>query len=1071
MANHIYNIDVDNQHNGELEIKDISGNKPVKQQQIANISTNAALTTFTSSIATIFQRMRLFEQAFEANQSNAAISSVLHQQVISECFDVFELIFKYPENIVYKVWNKETRVAQLRQKGFNRFSNLLENFWAKDMLDSSGLTLEEVVLIYYKPSQGNPILLGGNSPHTLFFTSPNWGRQVKNLNLPPQQSGTNAANTYRLFETVTELQYRDKAFINFIIDFAKITEHELPALLTQYLRNKHSGLYQTATRGLEVIPDVEILLRFMLRKRSNNAINNFYRYFKIGDNSYAFPTLAQILHESVPNEIPANSKIINADTLFTDNAFRVPFEIQKDKFIYPVHPDEKQDKEQKFDVALPLKVEFFKYFKDSDIQKNLRLKDSGTILKVELSVSTQQGRKVILQKNVKQPSMADAYNFNFAIAPMMAQNTHFWVKSIYAASRKIGLKFYNSQLRPINVENTPCNEPGLVHENYYFNNSFKFIELTNIGVVQGILIPKFSVPVHAGGVAGYTFAIDFGTTNTFVAYYTSGVNDSAAMPLELKQHIILLSPNSSDQLDGFKESLTWLNKTFLPLQLDHTSLPSRTAIYNAQGVRAMNDWRPVIDENYLKYGNIGFNYSIDAASDASMFLGDGKYLTNVKWDPVFRVQSQLFIRELLWLVKMKASGLPFKIVFTYPLSIDTSDSSIFKQMVEDEVNKIFRPLEPRLSEYSESVAPFYYGSLNLDHTYINIDIGGGSTDILLATPEREISGHLRRERKMFATSLRYGANFIWWSGLRKTNANSNGFVSAIKTHGLDKYQIIQELIEAYESKCKPAAEDILSLALGDENRLFTQALEAGNLKNYRMVLFLHFSSVIYHISCLLRDVKAYDTPIKKDDILLRFTGKGSLYLNLLFSNQRTVLTNTIKLLLSAFLGTPIQRLTVSQLSSADAKQATAIGALNLAKQRRDNIPEPISVIHSGISAPSSNIKMYYEGESPFQVSDVMDDSGFTKSLETTFAHYMSVLRSKPVRDKMIQLNFNPPELAYLDVFESMAKEDFAYILGYEVGNSDSVLGIHYKINSCPFFWFFQESLSRLARYIHSSQIR
>jgi hypothetical protein len=1067
--NHIYNIDTNNANNvGNEHIKDIyangvpTNNARVNIANITSIPTTASLTSFTSSIPTIFQRMRLFEQAFEAGANNALPLSALHKQIISECLDVFELIYKYPNNIVYKVWDKQAHVERLRNEGFNRLPNLIDKFWAVDVS-----ALSELVMIYYKTAAGTEILLGGNSPYTVFFTSPNWSRKVAALGLPPQTTGNASATTYNLFHDVKLLNERDRDFIEFMITFARATQNILPPLLLQYLQNRHGNLYKTYDYSRVVIHDIEIILRFMFRNRNNNALNDYYNYFKIGaTNKYAFPTLAEVLNINNRNVIPNNSTIINADTIFTDSVFRLPFNVQKDKFIYPNTSDN-------FNTVLPLKVVFFSHFTENDLLNHLTLTSAATILNAQLVVETYNGRKVILEKKVSQPE--DGYAFNLAIAPIIAQNREFWIKSVYLNTRKVQLRFYNDQNQVIaNPEQTPNTVNPYIHENYYLRDSFKTIEFDNTvkstpttttTKTEGILIPKLNMlPYTEDGVNEYTFAIDFGTTNTFVAYYTN-ISLRNPVAFNLNKHLILLSPGDKTKFDTFPESLDWLERTFIPAQIEGEQLPHRTAIYSPKGAEQLTGWLQT-DKNYLKYGNIGFYYSKETTliqKKENTIIYDDKYLTNIKWNPRFVNQSRLFIRELMWLLKLKANGAGVKLIFTYPLAI----APTFNNMIQTEVNAIFPPVNgvgTVIETQSESIAPFYYENINFDQTYINIDIGGGSTDIMIATPEST-----ERNMEMFATSMRYGANFIWWTGLKPGYARHNGFIAAIKKHNVVSSELIKELITCYSDYGNPPAEDILSLALSDTNDQFVGSLQQGAaLTHYRIVLFLHFSSILYHISQLLRDIKIdVVTNIPTNNILLRFTGKGSLYLKIIFPTDYQ-LDNSLKELLASFLDTTLHKVTVQQLVDTKAKQATAFGALKLSQTTGADRIVPTGIIHSGLlhENPSDRIKDIYKQGIPFNVTDMkISKDSFKTSLGRSFSHFMGVLKSDSIKLMMTNLGFTPDELAYLNAFESMAYQDFDYIRDFEIGNGASVLGDRFTISSSPFFWFFQESLSSLARHI------
>lgn len=128
-----------------------------------------------SSIPSPFARMYLFETAFQmlANAQNSEKS--IYHQIVSDCLDFFQFLYMEADSghLTFKKWEVDQRIGTLQNSAFEEHRNLgntLELFFkGKNFKDT-----KEIYLIYYKKK-----LVGGTSPLTVLYTSPNWARIVK----------------------------------------------------------------------------------------------------------------------------------------------------------------------------------------------------------------------------------------------------------------------------------------------------------------------------------------------------------------------------------------------------------------------------------------------------------------------------------------------------------------------------------------------------------------------------------------------------------------------------------------------------------------------------------------------------------------------------------------------------------------------------------------------------------------------------------------------------------------------------------------------------------------------------
>ena len=130
------------------------------------VGAGIALAKMGTSIPTPFARIQLFDTAFAQVNNLGQDTDSVYGKLVSECLDFLEFIFNYGTEITIKKWNVKEQIENLK-KSTTKHQNLgkcLEKF----ALD---LNVKDIYLFYY-----NGVLIGGSSPFTLVYTSPNWQR-------------------------------------------------------------------------------------------------------------------------------------------------------------------------------------------------------------------------------------------------------------------------------------------------------------------------------------------------------------------------------------------------------------------------------------------------------------------------------------------------------------------------------------------------------------------------------------------------------------------------------------------------------------------------------------------------------------------------------------------------------------------------------------------------------------------------------------------------------------------------------------------------------------------------------
>lgn len=129
-----------------------------------------------SSIPTIFARMIFFHTSFK-NVDKSTIGGVngtspVYNQVVSQCFDLLEMIFNHDRSLKFVEWNQTEQIEKLKKSGHEEIADALESHFNKYL---KGYGLNSLYLVLKQGATAEEWnVIGGTSPFTIVFTSPNW---------------------------------------------------------------------------------------------------------------------------------------------------------------------------------------------------------------------------------------------------------------------------------------------------------------------------------------------------------------------------------------------------------------------------------------------------------------------------------------------------------------------------------------------------------------------------------------------------------------------------------------------------------------------------------------------------------------------------------------------------------------------------------------------------------------------------------------------------------------------------------------------------------------------------------
>lgn len=619
----------------------------------------------------------------------------------------------------------------------------------------------------------------------------------------------------------------------------------------------------------------------------------------------------------IPGQTARHSWMSQID-FFEDELLIYPTSIASEKFV-GIH----KLKNGESYVLPPLRSKFFKYFKIEDIESEKLYTENGNQLIVSLSIpvcdeNQQSQGTVTIQKTYRIPSIAMP-TFDVAIAPFCrcsnntALNTYHVMllhttECLDASKQKLSFFRDGNQIN-VSAHNRSKHDKQHEGTTYYEVNDFNHIEV-EIDGVRGRLIPAFDEKTNDKEALGY--AVDFGTTNTNIAYRSKSDEGNFDSQI-LEEQVLYLNKDESSKV---------VNDEFIPINAPE--FPFRTVVGSGKGDNQGNV--------SILFGDasVGLNYQREKFGNANGV----EYMVDMKWrmqrlGDETKGRGKLYMEQLLWMIKnhwMKHSkdaetpGAAPIIVLTFP-EVDTQNNLL--PVWQELFTKVFQSTNSNnnlLLPLQESLAPCLDES-STDHGFLNIDIGGGTTDI-----------QYKQSGKCYYNSIRFAADDIWGDGFEHeegvkleksaiTNRKKSIGYRALSKKIIEKNdnQKVDDSTETRELMAylfKKYSDEVINSIGKDENQ------DKASNEKLRKPMFLHFAALMFHVAKWLKSVKA---PIPSK---IQFSGMGSGYLVLLLKDAD--LKALVTGLLSKYYGEEIQKIEVIvENDVAEAKKKTAKGALGI----------------------------------------------------------------------------------------------------------------------------------------------
>ena len=926
-----------------------------------------------NALPTPFARMHVFKEAFRRVKRDGKGAGVAYTSLVSDCLDLFELLFNYEyhkkrgDEIVIKVWN---------ESDFDKLEKTLPTLWKSLKSYKDEVTSKMYFISYIK--NNIEYFLGGSSPYTFFVTPPDLDKKRKGVFYSERYQGFDLKkedNKTSYFKDIKLIDERSENFQKYLFDIFDGFKETDCIEIRDYVTSSNS------LKGKEIILELNSILDI--------------------DND---PLIIN------GKEIKNNCSL---DTInyFNNRIIKLPYKINSSKFLVPVYERVKDEEKRNADYLMPLSEDALKIidFNSSDWEFIYNIKNASVVFKLKYKGKEFKQKEYYAKADGAPETSAGLIvdlvgshkiNFNMGIFPFVKSdkieyNDYYKVMAVIQdenvrkiTNNQFNCRYYKSRNGEPGFEEisqvgskygTKRSDRTIVSENTkgvgtsffeLFDSSF---DLLNISfsiegeVSSGIIIPKFQ-PTESYAKS-YTYAIDLGTTNTFVSYKETNSEGRKSKPFSCKvenQQMVMLHTKDTnvqnaeieriERNDSFKDSVNVFRSEFVPSYIDGNCMykfPIRTAL-----VCKKNKEKQI---RLFDQANIAFAY------EKQPLTNQNEVNTNLKWDDSNMNQITLFIREILYIIRtniLLEGGNPSltKIQWFKPISFSTSLSQKYESVWVTETEKILKIPKGNVVNYTESEVPYYHYSTKDEIKKLTsvavIDIGGGSTDMVL----------FEKNIPQFATSVHFGCNVLWENGYSLGGDRVNGIYKNAKIEVEETIDdVFRSLYDDFENDELKTTSDILNFWISNKSQTKIDLILQN--QKYKLVFLYHYTAIIFHFSQIMKNEgRSYPTAFI-------FSGNGSRYID--FMSKDASLNNVTDCIVSYVYGVKEHDIQLI-LPDEERKEATCYGGLC-----KDNDIDPKKVSYLGL--PIGVSQSY---ENLFAIKEAYDNNDLKKKIEDNITDFI-----------------------------------------------------------------------------------
>lgn len=663
-----------------------------------------------------------------------------------------------------------------------------------------------------------------------------------------------------------------------------------------------------------------------------------------GDKKPIFPG-----NRTLPDEGSRYPYLTISDFL-TDTIVRMPYEINKDSFF-----DGNIDRADGKSYLLPLTDLFFQFFTAEQLRGNMKdgkkmfeLKNNAGGITVVVRVPIKDNKYIEYRRTYFEAIEPDIekndgglveHDFVFALFPNIRFNSDkeaFYRLGIIPddfGTNNYSAKFASKSEVKTGMYVRNDNYSNVLQcKNFILEESnFDYVEITCPDGNSGIAVPKLmDCSGKNAGKEVFTFAVDFGTTNTHIEYSSGG---KKPVPFEIGERDKQIHLMTSSSIGTMKPQI--FDYDFIPDLINSESefkFPIRTALSTAKNCRFKNGASPFVQ------GNVAFPY------EKRRSYSYNQIVTGLKWTQGGDLQDEddnknkvkCYIESLCLIIRNKVvlnNGdlSQTKIVWSYPVSMEGKRLELFEQIWQDAYQKYFGERLQNLIPVTESITPFIHYK-EIDSAVadmVSIDIGGGTTDMVVVV----------KEQVKFISSFRFAANAVFGNGYAKNNINGiirhfkPEFERGIEDAGLRMIMDIYSDIQQEGDSSNIASfffslknnHDILNADKKDNTKIadqldFQTKLNANT--SHKIIFAIFYAAIIYHLANLM---KSQQVSMPRH---IALSGNGSKIVQIL-TRKNDVLEDFTKLIFEHVYKEVYgnKKLTIIQ-SGKNPKEVTCKGAIS-----------------------------------------------------------------------------------------------------------------------------------------------
>jgi hypothetical protein len=664
-----------------------------------------------------------------------------------------------------------------------------------------------------------------------------------------------------------------------------------------------------------------------------NNLNKPFRYANDNwDNKIKVPYFdpEPILEKRGLPEVRIQYPYLTVSDFLEPHLIRLVYPINKDKFFDGNVEIETGDDSKGY--LLPLKKLFFDYFDSVDLVSTLPNKPKISIIqgtagsaKVILYIPVaKNGEHITFERTYyqtpenqigkpdeeKNKGIILQHEFGVTVFPFIKTNDPN-IESFYRVqlvdrdvtgvlkNTEYELKFFSNSIenaveafaKKTRSSKKPDSGETATSQYYVLKNEFDFIQVKNIqsSGASGIIIPKWQ-PFQQGNEI-FSFAVDFGTTNTHIEYK---IGNGSPKPFDITpedvQIATLFHPEKTSTDFGGTGAIAireLIEHEFVPLLLGQGSeykFPQRTVLAESHSLNIETETFSLADFN------IPFIYEKKPEKD--------KIQSNLKWakkEKGNEKRVRAYFEKIIMLLRNKVllnkgNMSQTRLVWFYPSSMKPARKASLENTWNELFNQYFRPSQPATG-ITESLAPFYYfkGTNKLQgggfKPVVSIDIGGGTTDIVV----------FKSYKPLLMTSFKFAANAIFGDGFSEYGAaNTNGLILKYfpyyeKLLATNKLYDLSKVLSSIKEKNK--TEDLNAFFFSIENnpkikekKLYSYNNTLAGDEDLKIIFIYFYSSIIFHIAEMMK-FKQIELPKH-----IIFSGTGSKILSVITADNKVLAT-------------------------------------------------------------------------------------------------------------------------------------------------------------------------------------